>query len=115
MFLRFGLVALFPACAAAFLAARNGYHSPPALALGVCALVLAAPCAACAGGASLPGMGLLVLLLLPFFAWRTTRLGTALRRDGGLTRAALRQRGLVEALLALGWTAVAVGLVHLLA
>lgn len=112
MFLAYGAIAVPPAAAAAWFAARYGFRSPPALAFGVVALVVAAPAAACAGGAP-HWLGLLLLgLLAPFFAWRTWRTRTELSAQRDWTRARLRALGWREAAFALGWTAFALAVVH---
>ncbi len=115
LFLAYGSIALFPAAGAAWFATREGFQSPPALAFGAAALVVAAPASACAGGAP-HELGLLLLALLaPFFAWRTWLTRKALKEQGGWTRAKLRALGWREAVLALTWTAVALALVHVAA
>jgi hypothetical protein len=115
MFLAYSMVALFPIAASVWFAMQQGFQSAPALAFGVIGLAVAAPAAACAGGAS-PRLGLLLLgLLAPFFAWRTWRTRAALRGGGSWDRAKLKRLGLEEALLAAAWTVVSVGFVHVLA
>ncbi len=113
MFFAYASTAAFPAGASIWFAVRHGFQSPPALAFGVVALVIAAPSAACAGGAS-PKLGwLLLVLLAPFFAWRTWRTRNLLFANSGWTREKLRAVGLREALLAGLWTLAAVVIVHL--
>jgi hypothetical protein len=115
LFLAFAPIAAFPAAASGWFALRSGFHSPLALAFAVTALALAAPSAACAGGVS-PSVGWLLLgLLAPFFVWRTWRLGALLKRESGWTKQRLRRLGLVEAGLAVAWTALALAIVHLIA
>ena len=106
-----GLVAIFPAALSGYFAERHGFLSPAALAFAVTALVVAAPSAACAGGASIQRGLLLLAFLAPFFAWRTY----VLRRSmvgPGWTRARLRRRGLQESAYALGWTVLSIGVMH---
>ena len=89
-------------------------QSPIALAFAVIALTASAPAAACAGGTH-PALGwLLVGLLAPFFIWRTwlVRKRIAGGEGKGPKRKELRRIGLREALLAVGWTAIAVVIVH---
>lgn len=52
MFLAYGALAVVPVAVSAFFASKNGFLSVEALAVGVVALALAAPSAACAGGVS---------------------------------------------------------------
>jgi len=111
VFLAYASIALFPAAASVWFAVRHGFQSPPALAFAVVALVVAAPAAACAGGAPAWMGWLLLALLAPFFAWRTWRTRTKLT-GGGWNRARLRRLGLREAAIAVAWTALAVGVVH---
>jgi len=114
MFLVYAMVALFPVAASVWFALRQGFQSAPALAFGVMGLAVAAPAAACAGGAH-PGLGFLLLALLaPFFAWRTWHTRVALREGRDWDRVKLKQLGLREALYATVWTIAAVALVHLL-
>jgi len=112
-FLAYGLVAVFPAGAAAWFAYRRGVQSPPALLFGVAALVVAAPSVACAGGAPRAMGWILLALLAPFFAWRTARIRALLGRQGW-DRARLRAVGWREALYAVLWTFLALALIHLL-
>jgi hypothetical protein len=115
MFLVYAMVALFPISAAVWLAQQQGFRSAPALAFAVVGLAVAAPAAACAGGAN-PGLGFLLLALLaPFFAWRTWHTRAALRGAAGWDREKLKRLGLKEALLAATWTVASVGVVHVLA
>jgi hypothetical protein len=113
-FLAYAALAVFPAGMAAWCAVRRGFQSPLALAFGVTALTVAAPAAACAGGASRRLGWILLALLVPFFVWRTWRLRVRLTTRKGWTRAGLRAEGLREAALALAWTAIALAVVHLL-
>ncbi len=114
-FFLYGISAILPAGLAAWFAERRGFQSPLALAFGVAALVVAAPSAACAGGATLRMSALLLGVLLPFFAWRTIRIRNLLARGGGMSRAALRAQGLREVVYAVAWTFLAVLAAHLLA
>lgn len=115
MFLVYSMVAVFPIATSVWFAMQQGFLSAPALAFGVVGLAVAAPAAACAGGAN-PGLGFLLLgLLALFFAWRTWRTRRALQDGGAWDRARLKRLGLREALFAAAWTIVAVGVVHLLA
>ena len=114
MYLAYSSVALFPAAASVWFASRNGFLAPSALAFGVIALVVSAPAAACAGGAS-PGLGFLLFALLgPFFAWRTWRVRIGMNRKPAPTRKELKRTGMFEAALALVWTIGSIGVVHLL-
>jgi len=113
-FFAFGLLALFPAGISAWFAELRGFQSPIALALGITALVVAAPSAACAGGADLTRSLVLLALLLPFFIWRALRILGILREEKQPDRSALRRRGQREAFLAVGWTFLAVVVIHLI-
>lgn len=114
-FLAYASIAMFPAAASVWFAARGGVLAPPALAFGVLALVVSAPATACAGGAS-PLLGLaLFAWLAPFFVWRTLKVRTRMAAGEPLSRRALKRIGLKEATLALGWTFGGVALVHVLA
>ena len=110
-FFMFGMVALIPAGLSGYFAERQGFLSPGALAFAVTALVVAAPAAACAGGAAPHRAALLLILLAPFFAWRTWSLRRSM--GTGWTRQKLKKQGLLETWLAVGWTAVSVGVMHL--
>ena len=115
MSLAYGTVAVFPASAAAWLGFRHGFQSAGALSFAVVTLVVAAPASMCAGGAP-HHLGLLLLVMLaPFFAWRTWHTREALRESSGWTRAKLRALGWREAAIALLWTTFSVALVHMLA
>jgi hypothetical protein len=111
-FLVYGLVAIAPAAAAGYLGERAGYRSAPALAFAVTALVVAAPTAACAGGATTLRSWLLLVLLAPFFAWRVWRTLKLIHDRRGWTRPQLRARGWREAAYAVAWTAGAVLVIH---
>lgn len=101
-----------PALAAAWFASRRGFLSPGALAFGVTALVVSAPAAASAGGAS-PRRALLILAALaPLFFWRTWRLARTLGREW--TRERFVRRGLFESAIAVAWAAVAVAVTRML-
>lgn len=106
-----GLVAIFPAALSGYFAERQGFRSPAALAFAVTALVVAAPAAACAGGASIHRGLLLLAFLAPFFAWRTYVLRRSMHGPGW-TRTRLRRRGLRESAYALGWSALSIGVMH---
>jgi len=112
-FFAYALVAFFPATVAVWFSIRRGFQSPLALAFAVAALTVAAPSAACAGGGTAREGWLLGLLLTPFFVWRTWRLRVTLATRRGWTRAELRRQGLREAGFAVGWTALAVVVIHL--
>jgi len=114
-FFAFSLVALAPAALAGYNAERHGVASPQAMAFAVVALVVAAPSSACAGGASARTGLLLLILLAPFFAYRTWKVRHALTAESGWTRSKLKQQGLREALYGLGWIAVVVLGIHLYA
>jgi len=113
-FLAYAPIAAFPAGASGWFAIKKGFQSPPALALAVTALVLAAPSAACAGGTSHRLGWILLALLAPFFVWRTWRLGALMKSEKGWTKERLRRIGLTEAGLAIAWTALALGVIHLI-
>jgi hypothetical protein len=106
------LLAVPLALAAAYFASRQGFLSPGALAFGVTALVVSAPVAASAGGASPRSAFLILVTLAPFCFWRTWRLARELGR--GWTRERLARQGLVESALAVAWAAVAVMTTRLL-
>jgi hypothetical protein len=114
-FLAYAPIAAFPAGASGWFAIRRGFQSPPALAFAVAALALAAPSAACAGGTSQTLGWMLLGMLVPFFVWRTWRLGALMKSEKGWTKQRLRRIGLTEAALAVGWTAIALVVVHLVA
>ncbi|HGY91214.1 MAG TPA: hypothetical protein ENK43_08595 [Planctomycetes bacterium] len=109
----FALAAVFPAGLAGYFGQSLGFQSQPALAMAVTALVLAAPSGACAGGATLAEGALLFALLTPVFVWRAVGIRRNLSRPGRVTKAEIRKRGWQEAIWALGWTLVAVGVLHL--
>lgn len=113
-FFAYGMLALFPAGLSAWFAERRGFQSPIALALGVCALVVAAPSAACAGGVTLSTSSVLLALLVPFYVWRTVHIRYRLTMAKDLDRARLRRIGQREAALAGAWTFLAVFVIHLL-
>ena len=96
--------ALLPALAAVAAARWLGALSVTAIAMGSLAIALAAPVAACAGGASPMRAALLALLLAPFFAWRTAAVLARLRSTSGGRRASLRDWGLREAGFAAVWS-----------
>lgn len=112
-FLAYAAVAVFPAGLSAWLAERDGFLSPAALSAGVAALGLAAPAAACAGGADVPRTLVLAGLLVPWFLWRTVRLRKRLDAIQSEGRAGLRRAGLREAGLTVVWTTFAVIAIHL--
>jgi hypothetical protein len=105
-FLMISLVAFPPVLCAAYFASRQGFLAPGALAFGVTALVVSAPVAASAGGASPRSALLLLATLVPFFFWRTWRLARAL--GPGWTRERFERRGLRESGLAAAWATLAV-------
>lgn len=113
IFFAYALVAIPPAALAAFLAERCGFQSSAALAAGIATLVVAAPCAACAGGADLGRLAILFASLAPFYVWRALTVRRLLESGGTGSRAALRARGWREALYGVLWTAAAVGAIHL--
>ncbi len=113
IFFAYAMVALFPAALSAWFAERQGFQSPAALAAGIATLVVAAPCAACAGGASLAQVSLLFGLLAPFFIWRTLHVRKLLAKDDAPSGAKLRARGWREALYGVLWTGAAVLALHL--
>ncbi|MEW6071233.1 MAG: hypothetical protein AB1726_01385, partial [Planctomycetota bacterium] len=113
-FFAYGLAAVFPAGLSAWVAEKRGFQSPLALSLAVCALVVAAPSAACAGGARWRESFVLLALLVPFFVWRTLTIRRFVGAQKGLARADLRRIGQREAVFAVGWTFFAVFLIHLL-
>ncbi len=113
-FFAYGLLALFPAAISAWAAERQGFQSPMALAMGVCALAVAAPSAACAGGATSLRSFVLLALLLPFFLWRALRIRDHINSHPGGGRRELRRIGQREALAAILWTFLAVFLIHVI-
>jgi len=114
-FFAFSLVALAPAALAGYCAEKSGIMSPQAMAFAVVALVVAAPSSACAGGASV-GAGLLLLVLLaPFFAYRTWKVRNAITSQSGWTRSKLKKQGLSEVLYGMSWIAIVVMAFHLYA
>jgi hypothetical protein len=114
-FFAFSLVALAPAALAGYCAEKSGIMSPQAMAFAVVALVVAAPSSACAGGASVSTGLLLLILLAPFFAYRTWKVRDAITTQAGWTRSKLKKQGMTEALYGLGWIAVVVLSFHLYA
>ncbi len=112
-FLSIGMVALAPTLLAGYYGTRQGFQSAPALGFAIAALAVAAPSAACAGGASAWQGLILLALLVPFFAWRSLRLRRLLAAHVVSGRAAIRREGLREALLGAIWTLVVVALMHL--
>ncbi|MBW1844421.1 MAG: hypothetical protein JRJ05_08780 [Deltaproteobacteria bacterium] len=114
-FFAFSLVAIAPAALAGYCAEKSGIMSPQAMAFAVVALVVAAPSSACAGGASAITGLLLLILLAPFFAYRTWKVRDAITTQAGWTRAKLKKQGLTEALYGLGWITVVVMSFHLYA
>jgi len=83
------------------------------MAFAVVALVVAAPPSACAGGASVSTGLLLLILLAPFFAYRTWKVRRAITFETGWTRAKLKKQGMTAVLYGLGWVAVVVLTFHL--
>ena len=111
-FLAYASIAVFPAGAAVWFATRDGVQSPIALAFAVVALTASAPAAACAGGADATLGWLLVLLLAPFFVWRTWTVRKRVAGERRVERRELRRLGLREAWIAAAWTAFALAVVH---
>jgi hypothetical protein len=114
-FFGFSLVALGPAALAGYCAEKHGIVSPQAMAFAVVALVVAAPSSACAGGASVHTGLLLMILLAPFFAYRTWKVRNAISSETGWSRAQLKKQGLVEVLYGVSWIALVVLSFHLYA
>lgn len=111
-FLVYSAVAVFPASAAVWYATRDGVQSPVALAFGVVTLTASAPAAACAGGTH-PALGwLLLVLLAPFFAWRTWSVRRLMATQRGMKRRDLKRVGFREAFWAAGWTTLVLALIH---
>ena len=108
IFVTFSATAVVPAAGAVLLARRCGYLSSAALAVGIAAVVWAAPAVALAGRASAASATLLFVLLWLFFGWRSLRVAAPLRATTSWDRSDLRARGLREAGLAAVWTLVAV-------
>ena len=108
-----GSFAALPMALGGYLAFKLGFQSAPVLALFVAVLVLAAPCAAAAGDASLLTCFGLLFLLLPFFCWRTIRVRRMLRNHEMSGRAALRAAGLRESIYATLWTIGTIILAHI--
>jgi hypothetical protein len=111
-FLVVGLIAIPPAVVAAHFASKGGFLSPGALSFAVSALVVAAPAAASAGGASTRSAFVLLSALAPLFFWRTWRLARVF--GPGWTQARLQRRGLLESGVALVWASVAVAVTRIL-
>ncbi len=111
-FFAFSFAALAPAALAGYNAERHGVASPQAMAFAVVALVVAAPSSACAGGASARTGLLLLILLAPFFAYRTWKVRHAMSAESGWTRSKLKKQGWREALYGLGWIAIVVVGIH---
>jgi hypothetical protein len=107
-FLVVGLVALPLAIAAGYFASSQGFQGPGALSFGVAALIVAAPVAASAGGASPRSAAGLFAVLAPVFFWRTWRLARQI--GAGWTLERLKRQGLLESAVALAWAVVAVAL-----
>lgn len=104
---RFLTVAAFagvPAILALVLEKTRGFLSASAMTTGIAALVMAAPTAAVAGGASVAHSLWLVALLTPVYSWRSLRIAKPLHSGGTWDPVALRARGLREAALAAGWS-----------
>ncbi|MBW2493197.1 MAG: hypothetical protein JRE43_00455 [Deltaproteobacteria bacterium] len=112
-FFAFSLVAIAPAALAGYCAEKSGIMSPQAMAFAVVALAIAAPSSACAGGASATTGLLLLILLAPFFAYRTWVVRDAITTQAGWTRSKLKKQGMTETLYGLGWVAVVVLSFHL--
>jgi hypothetical protein len=104
LFLVVAVCAAIPTVAAIVLARELGSLSAWTLMAGVGALAMAAPAAAAAGGASLTESALLLMLLWPFYAWRSLEVARPLLESGHWDVVALRRRGLREAWLAALWT-----------
>jgi hypothetical protein len=112
-FFAFSLAALGPAALAGYCAEKHGIVSPQAMAFAVVALVVAAPSSACAGGASVKTGLLLMILLAPFFAYRTWKVRSAIASGKSWTRSQLKKQGWLEILYGLGWIAFVVLAFHL--
>ncbi len=112
-FLVFSAAALFPAALSGYFAERSGVASARALGFAVAALVVAAPSAACAGGASVRTGLVLLVLLAPFFAYRTLKTREAITTEAGWDRQKLRWQGIRETLYAVSWTLLVVSAIHL--
>lgn len=103
-FLAVAACASVPAILALVLEKTRGFLSASAMTTGIAALVMAAPTAAVAGGASVAHSLWLVALLTPVYSWRSLRIAKPLHRGGPWDPVALRARGLREAALAAGWS-----------
>ena len=114
LFLSHGAVAILPAALSGYFAEKYGFQSALTLTFAVTALVVAAPATACAGGASPLRAWTLLLLLVPFFAWRTCAIRRRIGRGDVRGRTALKRQGMIEAGLAIVWTGLAVFIIHLL-
>ena len=107
LFLAFACSAALPALGAVLLARRFGSLSLPAIICATLAIALSAPVAATAGGVPIGRALLLLMLLAPFFAWRTEqvrRLLTSHMPD----RPSARTAGLREARHVAAWSALVV-------
>ncbi len=109
-----GSLAALPGLLGAYLAYRLGFQSLPALTFFVGALALAAPCAAVAGGASYVCAFGLLILLLPFFCWRTVEVRKSLSLGGSGGRQGLKRVGMRESAYATLWTFFVVTVAHLI-
>lgn len=113
LFLSHGAVAIFPAALSGYFAERYGFQSALTLTFAVAALAVAAPAAACAGGASPLRAWALLAMLTPFFAWRTCTIRSQIASGAVRGRSELKRQGMREAGMAVVWTAIAVGVIHM--
>ncbi len=111
-FFLYGFLAIPPAALSGYFAERGGFRSPGALGFAVTAVVVAAPSAACAGGADTHWNWLLFVLLVPFFFWRTVKLRRGLEARKDWNRSRLRRAGYKEAALAVAWVFLSTGVLH---
>ncbi len=114
LFLTHGAIAILPAALSGYFAERYGFQSILTLTFAVIALAVAAPAAACAGGASPLRAWALLLMLAPFFAWRTCVIRRRMNYGEIRGRTALKHQGMTEAAFAIGWTALAIGIIHII-
>jgi hypothetical protein len=103
-FLPVATLAAVPAMSAIILGKVWGFLSRTTMVVGIAALVMAAPAAAVAGGATLPRSAVLFGLLWVFFCWRTLNVAASLEAGNEWDRRQLRARGLREAAIAAVWT-----------
>lgn len=103
-FLWVAVATVIPGVAAVIMAKKRGLLSRATMVVGIAALVMVAPMAALAGGASLGRGVLLFFLLWLFFCWQTLRVAAPLKAGQPWDRQQLRSQGLRQAAIAAVWT-----------